>query len=209
MSTRFRVDLLHPGWVAQTWQQWFVGTRGLRRLTWFMLGTAAILAAVFVALILPTERRMARDRETLSDLGKRLATREADLGVLRSNLQALSDEARRQVRWAELLTTFSQQIPVTLKLQLVEIARATPPAPAGSQAKPETLLRIEAMTPLRPGSSPLVEVAQFMARVMRDPAVNERFQLKSWELKPGTPTVPGGGAEPMLNVSIVLSERAP
>jgi hypothetical protein len=209
MSTRFRVDLLHPGWVAHTWQEWFVGTRGLRRLTWFVLGTAGILAAVFVALIWPTERRMARDRETLADLGKRVAMRDADLSVLRSNLQALADEARRQVRWAELLTTLSQQIPATLKLQLVEIARTTPPAPAGSQAKPETLLRIEAMTPLRPGSSPLVEVAQFMAGVMRDPAVNEHFQLKSWEIKPGPSTAPAGSAEPMLNVSIVLSERTP
>ena len=64
-----------------------------------------------------------------------------------------------------------------------------------------------ARTPLRSGSQPLLEVAQFMAGLMRDPAVNKRFQLKSWDIKP-----PGGGSAEdetqYLNITILLSERA-
>jgi len=32
MSGRFSVDLLHPGHVADTWQDWFIGPQGRRRL---------------------------------------------------------------------------------------------------------------------------------------------------------------------------------
>ena len=50
------------------------------------------------------------------------------------------------------------------------------------------------------------EVAQFIAGLMRDPTVNKRFQLRSWELKPGPDAGPGGGGQ-LLNIIIVLSER--
>jgi len=213
VSTRFRVDLLHPGWVAETWQDWFIGVKGLRRLVWFTMGCAAVLAALFVAVILPARGRVSRDLEALPALQRDLRARETDLGVLRSNLLALSDEARRQVRWAELMTTLSQQIPPTMKLVLVEGSRPAPPPASPPQqaaqpaARPESVLRIDAMTPVRPGSPPLVEVAQFMAGLMRDPAVNKRFQLKSWEIKPGAQP-PSGGVQ-LLTVSVLLTERAP
>jgi hypothetical protein len=42
---------------------------------------------------------------------------------------------------------------------------------------------------------------------MRDPAVNRRFTLKSWEIKPSTVATASG--EQLLAVSIVLAERAP
>jgi len=144
-------------------------------------------------------------------LRRDLAARDADLGRLRSNLQALAREARRQLHWAPLMTLLSQQIPPALKLQLVETARAAPPAAPGSPAAPpasaktEETLRIEALTPLRPGSAPLVDVAQFMGALMRDPAVNSRFVLKSWEIKPTATAAPSG--EALLSVSIVLAER--
>ena len=32
MSARFALDLLHPGHVADSWQDWFVGPQGARRL---------------------------------------------------------------------------------------------------------------------------------------------------------------------------------
>ena len=114
---------------------------------------------------------------------------------------------QRQVRWAELLATFSQQIPATLRMQIVEASRVQGPPPAPGQPAPpgESLLRVEAVTPVRPGHPPLLEIAQFMAGIMRDPAVNKRFQLKNWEIKP-----PSGAAEGQLqylNVVITFSER--
>jgi hypothetical protein len=76
-------------------------------------------------------------------------------------------------------------------------AGASPPAgaiqgtPAAAPRAEETL-RIEALTPARPGGPPLVDVAQFMAGLMRDPAVSRRFALKSWEIKPSAIATPGG-----------------
>jgi len=200
--TRFHVDLLHPGRVAQTWQDWFKGPRGARRLALFAVGCVGVLLLGLVAGILPLYWRLSNDLNAVPKLQKDLATVEADLRVLRTNLQALTQEARRQVRWAELMTTFSQQIPTTLKLQFVESSRGLP-APGSPQQQAAAALRIDALTPLRPGSPPLLDIAQFMAGLMRDPAVNKRFLLKSWEVKPPT----GGGGQEFLNISIVLSER--
>ena len=216
MRTRFRVDLLHPGAglrqrgaVTQAGEQWFVGPTGVKRLFLFTLACAAVLVVVFVALILPPYWRLSGDLNALPGLRRDLAARDADLSTLRSNIGALSEEARRQVRWADLLVTLSQQIPAAMKLHLVDAGRgsAPPPGSPGAGAAQENTIRIDAVTPLRPGSGPLLEVAQFMAGVMRDPAVNRRFQLKSWEIKPG-PLAGGADSQQLLNISIILSERA-
>jgi hypothetical protein len=209
VNTRFEIDLLHPGLVAQTWQEWFVGPRGWRRLALLAVGGVAILLVVLVAGILPTYWRLSGDLNAVPGLRRDLAARDSDLGLLRSNLRALSQEALRQVRWADLLTTFSEQMPPTLRLQLVEAARAGPPPgpgqPPGAAARFEGTLRIEAITPLRPGSLPLLDIAQFMAGLMRAPGVNKRLQLKSWEVKPAAAATPSG--EQYLSISIVLAER--
>ena len=208
MNARFEVDLLHPGGVARTWRDWLVGPRGWQRLALLAAGGAAILLAVLVAGILPAYWRLSGDLHAVPALRRALAARDSDLGLLRSGLGALSQEARRQVRWADLLTTLSGEIPPALKLRLVEAARVGPPAgpglPSGAAAKLE--LRIEAITPLRPGSPPLLVAAQFMAGLMRDPAVSRRFHLKSWEIKPGVVAARSG--EPHLGISIALAERA-
>ncbi len=208
MSGRFAVDLLHPGRVAVTWQEWFVGSQGRRRLGFFVLGAAGVLLLVLVGGILPTYWRLSADLSAIPRLQRDLAAAESDLGLLRTNLQALAAEARRQVRWADLMTAFSQQTPPGLKIQSIESTRSTPPAPPGQapqEVRPESVLRIEALTALRPGSPPLLEIAQFMAGLMRDPTVSRRFQLRSWEIKP-----PAGGATEgvqFLGITIVLSER--
>ena len=217
MSTRFRVDLLHPGvdlgqtgGLAQNWEEWFTGPTAVRRLALFALACAAVLIVVLVAFILPPYWQLSKDLSAVPGLRRDLAARDQDLGLLRSNLNALSEEARRQVRWGDVLGTLAQQIPSTLKLQSVDVI-PTAPGGTGAQgaatARAENDLRVEAVTPLRPGSPPLLEVAQFMAGIMRDPSVNKRFQLKSWEIKP-SPASSGGGV-PMLNISILLAERAP
>jgi hypothetical protein len=206
MSARFQVDLLHPGRVPQAWHSWFTGPKGLKRLMVSALGGVALLLIILGAM-LPSYWRLSHDLSAVPILRRDLTARETDLGLLRSNLGALAEEARRQVRWAELLQTLSQQIPPTLKLQLVEVTRpATSGEQTGTPGGSEGLLRIQAVTSLRPGSPPLLDTAQFMAGLMRDPAVNKRFQLKSWELK-AAPAGPGDATQ-LLNISIVLSERA-
>jgi hypothetical protein len=211
MTGRFRVDLLHPGddlrqigWVARSWEEWFVGPGAGRRLGLFAVGSLLVVAVVFVMAVLLPSWRLSSELSEVPRLRRDLATRQAELDLLRTSLGALSEEARRQLRWAELLTAVSQAIPSTLRLKAVESTRA-PGAPQPGQkpgAKPqvEHVLRLDAVTPLRPGSPPLLEVAQFMAALMRDPAVNRRFQLKSWDIK--------SGADSLLSANIVLSERA-
>jgi len=217
MSGRFSVDLLHPGHVADTWQDWFIGPQGRRRLIIAAGFSAGVLLLVVIALILPTRLRLSQDVDTIPKLRADLATRDGDLIVLRQDLQALSVEAKRQVRWADVLTAFRQQIPSTLKLQKVE-AGGPPAAAPGSpgQAQPQAgpaggvgagELRIEALTPLRPGPPPLLEIAQFMGGLLKDPSVAKRYQLKSWEIKqPGSGGAPAGeGAQ--IQIIVVLAEK--
>ena len=214
MSGRFSVDLLHPGHVADTWQDWFIGPQGRRRLIIAVGFSAGVLLLVVIALILPVRLRLSQDVGAIPKLRADLATRDGDLTVLRQDLQALSVEAKRQVRWAEVLNAFRQQIPSTLKLQKVEAggAAAAAPGPPG-QAQPQGggagagELRIEALTPLRPGPPPLLEIAQFMGGLLKDPSVAKRYQLKSWEIKPpgGGGAAPGEGAQ--LQIVIVLAEK--
>jgi hypothetical protein len=209
VNTRFHVDLLHPGWEVETWRDWFTGARGGRRLALLAAGGAALVLAVLAAGVLPTYRRLSGDLAAVPELRRDLAARDADLMRLRSNLRALSDEARRQVRWTELLAVLSRATPAALRLQLVELTRVTPPAGAGQPAaaspKVEEALRIEAVTPLRPGPAPLSDVAQLMAALARDPALARRFELRNWEVKPVPAVTPAG--EQLLAVSIVLAER--
>lgn len=212
MSGRFSVDLLHPGHVADTWQDWFIGPQGRRRLIIGAGFSAGVLLLVVIALILPVRLRLSQDVGAIPKLRADLATRDGDLTVLRQDLQALSVEAKRQVRWAEVLNAFRQQIPSTLKLQKVESGGGTaaatpgPPQPQGSPGGAGEL-RIEALTPLRPGPPPLLEIAQFMGGLLKDPSVSKRYQLKSWEIKqPGSGGAAAGeGAQ--LQIVIVLAEK--
>jgi len=212
MSGRFSVDLLHPGHVADTWQDWFIGPHGRHRLVIAAAFSAGVLLLVVIALILPVRLRLSQDVGSIPKLRADLATREGDLTVLRQDLLALSVEAKRQVRWAEVLNAFRQQIPATLKLQKVEVAATAAPGQSG-QGQPQGSpagagdLRIEALTPLRPGPPPLLEIAQFMGGLLKDPSVSRRYQLKSWEIKQpsGGDPAPGGGAQ--LQIVIVLAEK--
>jgi hypothetical protein len=58
MSGRFSVDLLHPGHVADTWQDWFIGPQGRRRLIIAAGFSAGVLLLVVIALILPVRLRL-------------------------------------------------------------------------------------------------------------------------------------------------------
>ena len=209
MHTRFNVDLLHPGWGVHNWYDWFVDPRAPRRLAVFTLGCVAVLVIVLAGVILPARLRLSATVNALPGLRRDLEARQNDLTVLRANLGGLTQEAKRQVRWADVLTALSQQIPAALKLEVVDATRAALPGaphpPGGPPPARESVLRISSVTPLRPGSQPLADVAQFIAGLMREPTVNERFQVGSWEIKPGP--APAQGGERLLDVSIVLTER--
>jgi hypothetical protein len=210
MNRRFSIDLVHPGQLSLTWQEWFIGNQGSRRLTAFALAGILLLLLILVGGILPTYWRLSSDLGAIPRLQRDLAASDGDLNVLRTNVQALAGEARRQVRWAELLGAFSHHIPASIRLQGLEASRPVPAAGGGQpppDAKAEGVLRIESITPVRSGSGPLLEVAQFMAGLMRDPAVNKRFQLKSWDIKPPGGTSAGDEAQ-YLNITILLAERA-
>jgi len=217
MSARFHIDLAHPGHVADTWQDWFIGPQGRRRWAIAAASCGVLLLAVVIALILPLRFRLSSDVGAIPKLRADLSSLDGKLNLIRADLQALALEAKRQVRWAEMLNAFRQQIPATLKLQKVEVGAApatSAPAPSG-QAQPVGAppagagdLRIEAVTPLRPGPPPLIEIAQFMGGLMKDPTVGRRYQLKSWEIKQAAAagSQPAGEREQLL-VLIVLSEK--
>jgi hypothetical protein len=214
MTARFSVDLLHPGRVAKTWQDWFVGTQGRRRLLLAAVGFGVVLVIV-AAFPLVISWRLSGPESDLPRLRQDLARRDGDVRVLKADLLALAVEAKRQVRWAEVMTALSQQIPPTLKLLKVEALRAAAPPAGPGQPAPaaqpagEGELRIEAVTPLKPGSPNMLEIAQFMAGLMKDSAVHKRFQLKNWEIKPTSAAVTGpspGSGERFLQITIVLSE---
>ena len=84
MSTRFAIDLVHPGHVADTWQDWFIGSQGRRRWVIAAAGCGIVLVVV-IALILPTRIRLSQDVGAIPRLRADLAARQGDLNVLRAN----------------------------------------------------------------------------------------------------------------------------
>lgn len=215
MSARFTLDLLHPGHVADTWQDWFIGPQGGRRLVLAAGVCAGVILLVVIVLVLPPTFRLSTDQGAIPRLRADLATRDGNLNLLRQDLQALGVEAKRQVRWADVLSAFRHQTPPTIKLQKVEVAVApAPPAPPPGQTQAQGILpsggelRIEAVTPLRPGPPPLLEIATFMGGLLKDPAIAKRYRLKSWELKqPGGGGGAGSGEGAQLQILITLAEK--
>jgi hypothetical protein len=215
VTARFAVDLLHPGALGRTWRERFLGASGARRLGLVTVVALGVLLLILVAGLLPTHWRKSEDASALPGLREDLRARDADLGALRANLRALGAEARQQVRWGEVLTALSRETPPTVRLSVVDSQRpaapaAPPGAPRPAAPRPEQrTLRVDAVTPLRPGAAPLLDVARFMAALMRDPALARRFTLTSWEIKP--PTAPRQTADQtqFLTATVVFTERAP
>lgn len=214
MSARFTLDLLHPGHVADSWQDWFIGPQGARRLLVAAGICAGILLLVVIVLVLPPTFRLSTDQGAIPKLRADFATRDGNLNLLRQDLQALGVEAKRQVRWADILSAFRHQTPATIRLQKVEVGVApAPPAPAPGQTQAQGILptgaelKIEAVTPLRPGPPPLLEIASFMGGLLKDPAIAKRYRLKSWELKQPGSGGPASAEGAQLQILITLSER--
>src|SRR2546427_6589019 len=202
MKTTFVIDLLRPGQIAHGRYEWFVGPGAPRRLLKVFAVGVTVLALVLAGGLAPRYWRHSADLRRIARLEQEIATTTADMAVLRGQLASMSAEARRQVRWTELLATLSREAPAALKLHRVSLRRAVakPQTQAQQQlpASPEVTLQIEAVTPQIAGSPPLLEIASFMAGVMRDPPVSRRVPPPRWGRQTQAPPGHEGAPPPEL-----------
>ena len=190
MTTRFAIDLTHPGWGQRSWSDWFLGPAGPRHLAIVAAAGAAIVVLVGLGGIAPFYLRYASEVQSISGLRREVTAADGELSALRTNLRDLEAEARRQVRWSEMLPVLSSSLPGSVRIDRVTFGKpARPPqasAPAQKTGTPaaDVALQIEASTTAMPGSSRLVDIANFIGSLAQDPAVAARFQLKNWEVRP-------------------------
>ena len=126
MSARFALDLLHPGHVAASWQDWFVGPQGARRLLVVGGICAGVILLVVITLVLPPPSACPGTRAPFPS-SARTSPRATAISVSSGRTcRPWGVEAKRQVRWADVLNAFRRQTPPTIKLQKVEAG--LPPA---------------------------------------------------------------------------------
>jgi len=190
MTTRFAIDLTHPGWGQRSWSDWFLGPAGPRHLAIVAAAGAAIVVLVGLGGITPLYLRYASEAQSISSLRREATAADGELSALRTNLRDLEAEARRQVRWSEMLPVLSSSLPGSLRIDRVTFGKparppqAPPPSQKTGTPAADVALQIEASTTAMPGSSRLVDIANFIGSLAQDPAVAARFQLKNWEVRP-------------------------
>ena len=190
MTTRFAIDLTHPGWGQRSWSDWFLGPAGPRHLAIVAAAGAAIVVLVGLGGITPFYLRYASEVQSISSLRREATAADGELSALRTNLRDLEAEARRQVRWSEMLPVLSSSLPGSLRIDRVTFGKparppqAPPPSQKTGTPAADVALQIEASTTAMPGSSRLVDIANFIGSLAQDPAVAARFQLKNWEVRP-------------------------
>lgn len=206
MSTRFTIDLAHPGTAQRSKWDWLVGNAGPRHLATVAVAGVGLIAIVALGGVLPQYLRYSSEITAVAKLKREVAVASGELSTLQTNLKDLGTEARRQVRWAELLPVFSQRVPETLRIDRVALTKSGRTAQGqpqpGVQAG-DLGLQIDASTKTVAGTSPLEEIAHFMGALAQDPVLAARFQLKTWEVKSGAP----GAADTPLRISIGLGEK--
>ena len=209
MTPRFTIDLTRPGWSQRSWREWFLGADGPRRLAIVAAAGVAIVVLVALGGVLPQYLRYSSEVQSIAKLRREVTTADDELSTLRTNLRSLGAEARRQVRWSEMLPALSKGLPSTLKIDRVALGKAARQPQGQAQSQPaakepsDLTLQIEARTTVVPGSSRLIEIANFMAALSQDPAVAPRFQLKTWEVQPAR----DHGGEEQLHITIEFVEK--
>src|SRR5207245_10866835 len=98
----------------------------------------------------------------------------------RTNLRDLGAEARRRIRWSEMLPALSDPLPGALRIDRVSLSKvARQPQQTETQpgdAKPfDLLLQLEATTTVVPGGSRLVELANFLLEVAVGQVIGPRY----------------------------------
>jgi Tfp pilus assembly protein PilN len=211
MTAPFAIDLTRPGWAQRSRWEWFLGPDGLRHLAIMAGAGVALVALVALGGVLPRYLRYSGAVQSIAKLRREVATAGEELSTLRMNLHDLGAEARRQVRWSEMLAALSRWVPGTLRIERVSLGKAArqsqgqPPSQGAAMVPGDLTLQIEGSTTMVPGSSRLVELANFMTALAQDPAVAPRFQLKTWEVRPARDQ----GGEERLHISIGLAEKRP
>ena len=208
MTTHFTIDLIHPGRMQRSGWKWFLGPEGPRHLAIVAAVGLAFVGLVALGGISPRYLRHATEVQSIAKLRREVTAADNDLATLRTNLGSLGTEARRQVRWSEMLPALSRWLPGTLRIDRVSLGKPGRPgqaqSPQAAAQSSDVTFQIEVSTTVVPGSSRLVEIANFMAALAQDPAVAPRFQLKTWEVRPSRDQ----NAE-QLNISIALVEKRP
>ena len=205
MTTPFTIDLTRPGWSQRSRWDWFLGRGGPRHLAIAAAAGVAIVMLVALGGSLPRYLRYSAVIHAITNLEREVTVAGKELSSLRTNLRDLGVEARRQVRWSQTLLALSHPLPDTLRLDRVSLAKV-PRQPQPTETQPgdpkpvDLVLQIEATTSVVPGGARLVEIANFMSALARDPVLGPRFQLKTWDVRPAQ------GAD-QLHISIGLAEK--
>ena len=210
MSTYFNIDLAHPGQAQRSRSDWFFGTQGPRHLAMVAGAGLALIAVIAVGGVVPRYYKYSRELSTIATLKRDVATATTEAGTLRASLGDLGKETRRQVRWSELLPALGRHMPQSLRIDRITLAKAAKPTgqprpgevvtPAG-----DLVLQIDGSTPMVSGGSRLVEVANFMAALAKEPTVERRFEVKTWEVKSARERADDG----LLQLTIRLAEKHP
>ena len=202
MTTQYTIDLTRPGQAQRSRWDWFVGSDGQRHLVIVAVAGIAVVLIVALGGLLPRYLKYSKELQTITKLRRDVVTSSSEIGTLRASLKDLGAEARRQVRWSELLPVFSRRVPDTLRIDRVSLVKASGRAlPAGVQAG-DLVLEIAASTTVVPGSSRLNDVASFMAGVAQEPAIANRFEMKTWEVKPNRE-----GSESQIVINVAFAEK--
>lgn len=210
MNTRFAIDLANPGTLERSRWDWFLGAQGRRHLFIVAGAGAGLIALVALAGILPRYLKYSNELASIAALKKNVTTTTTEAATLRASLRDLATEARRQVRWSELLPALSRRIPDALRIDKVSLAKTKPsgPSAAAAGATPaggELALQIDASTTMAAGGARLEEIANFIGVLTTEPTIERRFQMKTWEVKSPRERAPDG----LLQISIGLTEKKP
>jgi hypothetical protein len=212
MSPRFTVDLARPGRAQQSRWEWFLGPDGSRHLAMVGLGGFLLVTLIGVGGVLPRYWRYSTELQSIEKLRLDVAAADKEMSTLQVSLREVDAGARRQVRWSQILPALSRSLPGTLRIDRITLGKGLRPLAGAAPAvasKPaegkasDLLLQIDASTHMVSGGARLVDIANFMAAVAKDPAVAPRFQLKTWEVQ--APREQSG--EEQLRISIAFSEK--
>jgi Tfp pilus assembly protein PilN len=186
----FSIDLLRPGEFAHTPFERFLSRQGGKRLAMaYALGGLLILAGGYRywERTAPLRAALTAERQHLQILQTQIAGRQQDVTQMRNQFQVIGELEKFQVVWSEVLQAVSERMPGSLWLNRIELVqpdtKSTPQAAAGAPptAKLPQVLRLEIMTELGSGSTPLIDVARFLDALGHDRRFSQRFQLMDWE----------------------------
>jgi len=189
--TTFHIDILHVGEFAKTWEDWFVGLQGLRRLVVSYI-IAAIVVATMIVIAIPDKRSLYEEGRTIQGLRKKIAKKQKDLKDQQTQFLGIVELGRYEVAWAGVLRALSASMPTHLWLQSIEfIDVSSTPKPRAVAAKQpsapaEQLFRIVLVAPLLPGSGNLVDVNKFLSDLGQESSFKKRFRLKDWQVVSST-----------------------